>query len=130
SAWAASAAAVALLLTLLPKSQERGSQVAHQGNPTAPRIEMAPAPDALVTPMVVVENIDPQPVEEPGPMVAKVEPVPVPTLVAPAPRPVSSRPDLLPIDVPAVEDERAYAFTEPVSAPAATALAEVPARSR
>ncbi|HEY1120925.1 MAG TPA: autotransporter outer membrane beta-barrel domain-containing protein, partial [Haloferula sp.] len=127
STWVAAAAAVALLLSILPKVQEDGGQVAHQGTPTAPRIVPAPAPVAPVTPMVVVENVAPQPVEEAEPMVARVEPVPVP--VSPASQPVSNRPDLLPLDVPAVGDEPAYAFAQPESAPVAPASAEVPASS-
>jgi len=129
SAWVAAAAVVALLLTLVPKLQDRGAPVAQQGNAPAPRIESTPAPVATGT-SAVAENADPLSVAEPQPMVVQVLPASVHAPVAPAPLAVYQRPDLLPLDVPTVEDWAAYAFTEPASAPVAPAPAEVPASSR
>lgn len=126
STWVAAAAVVALLLTLMLKPQQGSSTVAQQGNTPARHVEPA---DVAVTP-VPVERVDPQPVEKPEPMVAQGAPAPVPAPVIPAPLPVSKLPDLLPLEVPAMADEPAYAFIGPVASPVAPAPAEVPAAGR
>lgn len=119
----AAAAAIALLLALLPKPQGSASSVVQQGDTAVPRVEPAPAPVAPV----VVDKVNPQPAEVPQAMVAQAVPTPAP--VAPEPPSVSNRPDLLPLEVPAVVDEPAYAFTEPLLSPAPAAPAEIPATS-
>jgi hypothetical protein len=130
SAWVAAAAVIALLLTLMPKTQQAGSTVAQQSNATIPQIEPA---QVAVTP-APIERVDPQPVEKPQPMVAQVAPAPVPAPipapVVPVPLPVSKLPDLLPFEIPAMGDEPAYAFTGPVTSPVAPVSAAVPEGSR
>ena len=127
TAWVAAAAAVALLLTLVPRLQEGGGTVAQQGNAIVPEVETPPTPVTPVAPEVV-EHVDPQPVEDPAPMVVEVVPAPAP--VAPAPRPASNLPDLLPLTLPEFADEPAFAFSEPVRPAASPFLPEVPAASR
>jgi hypothetical protein len=130
SAWVAAAAAVALLLTLLPKLQQGGSAVVQQDNKAVPQSDRAPRLVEPVAP-VAVQKVDPRPVERPQPMVvAQAVPAPAPAPVAPTPLPVSQHPDLLPVEIPVPAYEPAFAFTGPAVSPLTSpAAAEVPAGS-
>ncbi|MCW1884906.1 autotransporter domain-containing protein [Luteolibacter flavescens] len=129
-AWAAAAAVVALLLTLMPRPQE-GSGVpmatGGQGGEATPLAGIEPQPAGDGDPAPVVEDA--------GPMIAQVEPevspaVPVsPEIAEPVPAPmslpVSDRPDMLPVVEPVAHEVEAYVFADPVLLPERSATASV-----